>query len=260
MFFWPSGLVPEGFLFLPGEAMLKRGFTLIELLVVVTIVATLVGVVIPYVQRYVEDARIAKVKRDLDTIKSALMRYENDQRHLYTENSIHRLVGSYLNRPLVDAWGKPYFVSNEFSQCYSLGPDRVDNSGDEIRHYFRPPLAISRVYLIDNNKNSLLDGGDALQIKFTRPLRRLAGDGPTASPIEEDDFRYSGIGPDQPYVDLVEDDFSLDRMSVRLTLGAGVTTSLKPDKDTIWAKVDNRIVDGEGIPCLYEQPVLIRSY
>jgi len=240
--------------------MHKKGFTLIELLVVVTILAVLIGVVVPYVQRYVEDARIAKVRRDLNEIKSALMRYENDQRQLYAENTIHRLVGSYLNRPLTDAWGQPYAVLPEFSQCYSFGPDRVDNSGDEIRLYFRPPLAISRVYLIDRNKNSLVDGGDALQIKFTRPIRRSGGDGPTASPIEDDDFRYSGTGPDQPYIDLGDDDFSPDRMSVRLTLGAGVTTSLRPDKDTIWAKVDNRIVDGEGIPCLYEQPVLIRSY
>jgi len=39
--------------------LMKKGFTLIELLIVITILAILAGAAVPYVQDYVEDARIA---------------------------------------------------------------------------------------------------------------------------------------------------------------------------------------------------------
>jgi len=51
--------------------MKKSGFTLIELLIVVTIMSVLAGAAIPYVQDYLDDARFAKVKTDLDEIKNA---------------------------------------------------------------------------------------------------------------------------------------------------------------------------------------------
>ena len=44
---------------------MKRGFTLIELLVVITILAVLAGAAMPYVQSYVEEARLAKAKTKL---------------------------------------------------------------------------------------------------------------------------------------------------------------------------------------------------
>ena len=54
----------------------RTGFTLLELLVVVTIIVILTGVALPYVQQYVEDARYARAKADLDEVKSALALYE----------------------------------------------------------------------------------------------------------------------------------------------------------------------------------------
>ncbi len=233
---------------------------MIELLIVITIIAILAGAVLPYAQRYVEDARIAKVKRDLDEIRSALVRYEVDQNRLYSETSITRLIGSYLSKPMTDAWGSAYGVAPDLSFCFSNGPDRLPNSGDEIRQYFRPPLAISRAYWLDANKSGRVDEGDALQLKFTRPLRREVGDGPTTTPIADDDLQYSGTAPVEPYIDLVEGDFSADFMTVRLTFGPGSNPDFKPNQDTVWAKLDNRICDGEGIPCLPEQPVVIKSY
>jgi len=236
--------------------MKKTGLTLIELLIVITIIAIIAGAVLPYVQRYVEDARASKAKQDLGEIRGALIRYENDQKTLYADASINKLVGSYLNKSFVDPWGSQYVVFSDHSKCYSVGPDRIDNSGDEISQYFRPPLAISRVFWIDTNKNMKVDDTDALQIKFTRPLRAGATDGPSES-FADDDFVYSSASTVSADYSR---EFSSDKMSVIMTFGNGANPSFTPNKDSLSVKNTNKIFDGEGIPCLPDQPILIKSY
>ena len=62
---------------------MKKGFTLIELLIVITIMAILAGAAVPYVQDYVEDARIAKAREDLGELRNAIMRYEVERGKLF---------------------------------------------------------------------------------------------------------------------------------------------------------------------------------
>ena len=52
--------------------MKKPGFTLIELLIVVAIIATLVGVALPYFENYVKETRISKAKHELDIFKDGM--------------------------------------------------------------------------------------------------------------------------------------------------------------------------------------------
>ena len=241
--------------------MNSRAFTLVELLIVILIMAVLAGVVLPYIQRYVEEARISRAKTDLDEIKNALVRYENTQNRLYDIATIRNLVGSYMNKMMTDPWGMEYVVNSEFSACYSTGPDAVDGSGDEIRVYFRPPLAVSRVFWRDNNKDMMVNEGDALQIRFTRPLRRNPGDGPTTTIVADgDDFSYSNGAPVADYLALAPVDISADRMAVIMTFGPGSNPGFKPEVDSLQARVGNRICDGEGIPCLADQPTLIKIH
>lgn len=161
--------------------MLRKGFTLIELLIVITIIAILAGAAIPYVQDYVEDARIAKVRADLDEIKNALIRYELDRGTLYADTDIAPLVGPYLSKALADPWGSPYIISPTSSVVFSTGPDRatdfvegtggtIGGTADDIGLDFRPPLALSKVYYIDSSKDGIVNDGDQLKIKFTREL------------------------------------------------------------------------------------------
>ncbi len=239
--------------------MKKTGFTLLELLIVVVIIAILAGAVLPYVQQYLEDTRIAKAKQDLDEIRNGLIRYETDQSRPYPDTTIDKLVGAYINKAMMDPWGGQYSIAPASSSCFSLGPDRVANTGDEVTQFFRPPMAVSRVFWEDANGSMRVDSGDKLQVKFTRPLRRNLGDGPTTSPIANDDFIYSTGAPSADYVPLVAADFTDYNMTVKLTFGAGSNPSFVIGSDTLSVKVASTIVDGNGSPCKAAQPVVIKT-
>lgn len=151
--------------------MLRKGFTLIELLIVITIIAILAGAAIPYVQDYVEDARVSKTKSDISEIKNALIRFELDRGITYPATGTGELVGPYLDKAVTDAWGTPFEVDATSSKILSHGPDRSDNGGlgDDISTDFRPPLALSKAYWVDNDKNGVVSDGDAINVRFTRP-------------------------------------------------------------------------------------------
>ncbi|MEW6709230.1 MAG: prepilin-type N-terminal cleavage/methylation domain-containing protein [Candidatus Riflebacteria bacterium] len=148
--------------------MLRKGFTLIELLIVITIIAILAGAAIPFVQDYVEDARISKAKADLDEIKNALIRYELDSGKLWTDVTITNLVGAYLAKALIDPWGSAYVINPASSLVYSVGPDRTDGSADDILQDFRAPLALSKAYWVDADKDGTVNPNDQIKLRFTR--------------------------------------------------------------------------------------------
>ena len=158
--------------------MLRKGFTLIELLIVITIIAILAGAAIPYVQDYVEDARISRAKADLDEIRNALVRYELDRGIAYTATGTSLLVGPYLDKAPIDPWGVPYFISATSSVAFSVGPNRDSNNpevngtagtnGDDVPREFRAPLALSKAYWIDNDKSGTVNNNDTINLRFTR--------------------------------------------------------------------------------------------
>lgn len=157
---------------------MKRGFTLIELLVVITILAVLAGAAMPYVQSYVEEARLAKAKTDLEEIARALMVYETREGE-YNSNDVSLLTGRYLNKAPIDPWGKAYAVSTSAGYVYSGGPDRdlglsdTDKANDNIIFSYQPPLALVQVKWIDKNNSGAVDAqnvNDELHLTFSRRL------------------------------------------------------------------------------------------
>ncbi len=155
---------------------MRKGFTLIELLIVVTIIAVLAGAAIPYVQEYIEDARISRCKADLNEIKNALIRYELDKGKAWpsTDTAITNLVGPYLAKALIDPWGTPYYIDSGNSVVISYGPNRTRDSaggnlGDDIAVDFRPPFALTKAYWIDADKSGSVTSKDQFSLRFSRP-------------------------------------------------------------------------------------------
>lgn len=157
---------------------MKRGFTLIELLVVITILAVLAGAAMPYVQSYVEEARLAKAKTDLEEIARALMVYETREGE-YNSADVSILTGRYLNKAPIDPWGKAYAVSTSAGYVYSGGPDRdlgvgnTDKANDNIIFSYQPPLALVSVKWVDKNNSGAVDAqnvNDELHLLFSRKI------------------------------------------------------------------------------------------
>ena len=162
---------------------MKKGFTLIELLIVITILAILAGAAVPYVQDYVEDARIAKCREDLGELRNAIMRYEVERNKLFDpandgvgddadaklKNWQQMLVGPFLTQALTDPWGRPYYFSNAASMVFS-GAEDGDKNTNIISVDVRPAMAPTRAWWYDIDRNGSVTEGDYVDIKFTRPI------------------------------------------------------------------------------------------
>ena len=162
---------------------MKKGFTLIELLIVITIMAILAGAAVPYVQDYVEDARIAKCREDLGELRNAIMRYEVERGKLFDpandgvgtsaadklKNWQQMLVGPFLTQALTDPWGRPYYFSNAASMVFS-GAEDGDKDTNIISVDVRPAMAPTRAWWYDVDRNGAVTNGDYIDVKFTRPI------------------------------------------------------------------------------------------
>ena len=162
---------------------MRKGFTLIELLIVITIMAILAGAAVPYVQDYVEDARIAKAREDLGELRNAIMRYEVERAKLFNPavdgvggnederlaNWQQMLVGPFMTQALTDPWGRPYYFSHAASMVFS-GAEDGDKDTNIISVDVRPAMAPTRAWWYDVDRNGAVTKGDYIDVKFTRPI------------------------------------------------------------------------------------------
>lgn len=117
----------------------QRGFTLIEIMVVVVIIGILAALIAPNIIGRDDQARVAAVKSDLQSISQALDMFKMDNfRYPATEPGLGALVtqpaearnwpqGGYLKSQPIDPWGNAYvYVSPGVAGPFdlkSLGAD-----------------------------------------------------------------------------------------------------------------------------------------
>jgi general secretion pathway protein G len=129
-----------------------QGFTLLEIMVVVVILGILAALIVPQIISRPEQARIVKVKADIQAIQSALDLYKLDSGfYPSTDQGLIALVnqpssepkpinwrqGGYLQVLPVDPWSKPYHYINpglhnpNGVDIFSYGPtNQPGGSGD----------------------------------------------------------------------------------------------------------------------------------
>ncbi len=119
----------------------QSGFTLIEVMVVVVILGILAAVIVPKIMDKPDEARIVKVKSDIQAIQSTLEVYRLDN-YVYpsTDQGLEALVQKpsanpapphwkqYLDQLPTDPWGHPYQYVNP--SAHGLAVDIWSNGAD----------------------------------------------------------------------------------------------------------------------------------
>ncbi len=122
----------------------QQGFTLLEIIVVITIIAILAAYIAPKVAGRADDARLSKVKNDIQVLESALELYKLDNfRYPTSDQGLQALVsrpsddlknwqdGGYIKKLNKDPWGNEYQYSqpgrdgSDFD-IYSYGADNAE--------------------------------------------------------------------------------------------------------------------------------------
>lgn len=129
----------------------QNGFTLIEIVLVLSIITLLIGAAIFQLRDVGDHGKYVRAKTDFATLRTALKMYEmHAGRYPTTEQGLDALVKkpttgpiprnykAALENKIYDPWGNAYAyrwpAKNGGSRpdIYTLGPDGIDETGDEI--------------------------------------------------------------------------------------------------------------------------------
>jgi prepilin-type N-terminal cleavage/methylation domain-containing protein/prepilin-type processing-associated H-X9-DG protein len=100
---------------------LRRGFSLVEVLVVVGIIAVLIGLLLPAVQKVRETANAARCRNNLKQLGLAAQNYESDHGYLLPAGTI--TVPDAASYGRLHAWGAyllPYVERDDLARLYDL--------------------------------------------------------------------------------------------------------------------------------------------
>ncbi len=144
-----------------------RAFTLVELMVVISIIALLVGILLPAISRARDNAKIGQSKSNIRNIHTASNLYENDHKGRFfsptPDNMASGPDGSWtgLNAPAaVAAWNQRYYTGQQSGpggkSTIELGIQSCET--DDGGHYFRNEPRIIFPYLYGDGLTISIQG------------------------------------------------------------------------------------------------------
>lgn len=110
----------------------KLGFTLIELLIVITVIGILSALVLSNMQGVRERARDARRKSDLNSIKTALRLYYNDQK-VFPDSSSGQIVGCGGG---ACSWGESQFAADGTIYINTLPTDPSHTDANPVSYTY----------------------------------------------------------------------------------------------------------------------------
>ncbi len=164
--------------------LVKKGFSLIELMVVLLVMSAILIFAIEEYRRHIEDARVARAKADLDELVKSVRLYNIREGRsfkvaTFTLSELGGFIGTYLEKePPKDPWGNFYLHSPELGVIFSQGPNgkadvlsetATSTVDDIIVRYLPENFFITQADYVDANLNNLIDFGDYIELRFSRP-------------------------------------------------------------------------------------------
>jgi len=162
----------------------KSGFTLIELLVSLLIISTLLIFAVEEYKRHIETARIGRARADIEELLKSVRLYNIRENQTFAIGTfspqlLGTFIGNYLEKePPRDPWGNFYRHNADTGIVFSTGPDGIAQStkvatwtDDIAMSYLPASFFITRAEHVDVNQNNLIDFGDYVDVKLSRPAR-----------------------------------------------------------------------------------------
>ncbi|KAF1082040.1 MAG: hypothetical protein GQF41_1680 [Candidatus Rifleibacterium amylolyticum] len=169
-----------------AETSRSAGFTLIELLVSLLIISTLMIFAIKEYTRHIEAARIGRARADIEELIKSIRLFNIKENRTFeiatfSPQLLGTFVGNYLEKePPRDPWGNYYRHDANTGIVFSTGPDGVAQvttvatwTDDVVLSYMPAAFFITRAEHVDTNLNNLLDFGDYIDVRLSRPAQLI---------------------------------------------------------------------------------------
>lgn len=176
----------QGTKVLKSTGCAREGFSLIELMVVLLIISTLLIFAVEEYKRYIAEARATRARADIEELVKSVRLFNireprNFDLSVFSPQILGNFVGTYLEKePSRDPWGNFYQHSANLGVVFSCGPDgkaqttTVATSSDDIVVGYLPAgFFITRAEYVDANLNNLIDFGDYVDVRFSRPAKLI---------------------------------------------------------------------------------------
>jgi prepilin-type N-terminal cleavage/methylation domain-containing protein len=137
----------------------KRGFTLIELLVVISIIALLMGILLPVMGRVRLQAKVVAVNAELREIGMALEAYSFDNNDKYPPTRVDCMLGGHFYQLPVELVENGYLPEPGSDTFMAAGIEDRFNRGYTYKYRSVGELIYNRTFVIEDGAHLWIPDG-----------------------------------------------------------------------------------------------------